>query len=309
MPNKNTETSIGELKLTTFEVPPEGFDPLTAPPSKLLHHGVAPRPDKDKDPELYKKWHKVYSKKLTHIIPEFLKNESKQHRPVANRVDIKDGTSTSTNWSGGVVPSPAGDTFKWITGNWIVPDPNQPPGLPTGQWYYSSAWIGIDGWGSNDVLQAGTDSDVLVQNGVAHKSVAAWWEWFPNSSVTITNLPVTSGDYMTCLICSTGATTATIYLTNLSTNTHVSFQITIPSGATFNGNCAEWILEAPTVNGGQSALCDYGATFFDEAYAYTAKNVQENAGVGNTVNMVNSANSVISQALIEAPQLLKVSFV
>jgi hypothetical protein len=139
--------------------------------------------------------------------------------------------------------------------------------------------------------------------------VAAWWEWFPNNSVTITNLPVTSGDYMTCLICSTGATTATIYLTNLSTNTHASFQITIPSGAKFQGNCAEWIVEAPTVNGGQSALCDYGATFFDEAYAYTTKNVQENAGVGNTINMVNSTNTVISQALIEAPQLLKASFV
>jgi hypothetical protein len=208
-----------------------------------------------------------------------------------------------------VVPSPAGDTFKWITGNWIVPDPNQPSSLPTGQWYYSSAWIGIDGWGSGDVLQAGTDSDVLVQNGVAHKQVAAWWEWFPNNSVTITNLPVTSGDYMTCLICSTGATTATIYLTNVSTNTHASFQITIPSGAKFQGNCAEWIVEAPTVNGGQSALCDYGATFFDEAYAYTTKNVQENAGVGNTINMVNSANTVISQVLIEAPQLLKASFV
>lgn len=89
----------------------------------------------------------------------------------------------------------------------------------------------------------------------------------------------------------------------------MSFNITIPSGATFVGNCAEWIVEAPTINGGQSALCDYGATFFDQAYAYTGKNVQENAGVGNTINMVNGSSSVISQALIEANQLLKASFV
>jgi hypothetical protein len=31
--------------------------------------------------------------------------------------------------------------------------------------------------------------------------------------------------------------------------------------------------------------------------------------VGNTINMVNSANTVISQGLIETPQLVKVSFV
>jgi len=251
----------------------------------------------------------VYSRKLTHIVPEFRVNKGKQHRPVGKRVDRKDGTSTSTNWSGVVVPSPAGDTFKTITGNWMVPDPNQPANLPAGEWYYSSAWIGIDGWGSNDVLQAGTDSDVLVQNGVPTKSIAAWWEWFPADSVAITNLPVTSGDYMSCQITSTGAKTATVYLTNLSTNTHAAFKITIPSGATFKGNCAEWILEAPTVNGGQSALCNYGATFFDESFAHTAKNVLENAGTGNTLNMVNGASTVISQAEIEAAQLLKVSFV
>ena len=308
MTNKRKVTTIGKLKLTTFQPPPAGFDPETAPQSKLFRHGLAPRPDKNKEPDLYKKWHAVYSKKLTHIVPEFLKNEQKQHRPAAKRVDIKDGTSTSTNWSGAVVGSPAGDSFQWITGNWIVPDPNQPPSLPTGQWYYSSAWIGIDGWGSGDVLQAGTDSDVLVQNGVTHKSVAAWWEWYPNYSVTITNLPVTSGDYMNCLICSTSATTATVYLTNVSTNTHVSFQITIPGGATFKGNSAEWIVEAPTVGGNQAALADYGATFFDQSYAYTVKKIQENAGAGNTINMVNSANAVISVGLIEAPQVLKVSF-
>ena len=305
---KKNKSKIGQVNLTTFESAPEGFDPLTAPPSKLLHHGVATRPDKDKEPEIYAKWLKVYSKKLTYIVPEFLTITNKQHRP-SKRGKIQDGTSTSTNWSGGVAPAPAGDTFKWITGNWIVPDPNQPPGLATGQWYYSSAWIGIDGWGSSDVLQAGTDSDVLVQNGVVHKHVAAWWEWYPDYSVAITNMPVTSGDYMNCLICVTSTTTATIYLTNVSTSTHASFQITIPRGATFKGNCAEWIVEAPTVNGGQTALADYGATFFDQSYAYTQKNVQVTVGAGNTINMVNSANSVISQGLIEAQQVLKVSYV
>ena len=309
MPDKKTATSIGELKVTTFEVPPGDFDPLTAPSAKLAQYGLAPKPDQSKEPELYKKWQKLYAKKLAYIVPEFRRNEQKYHRPATNRVDIKAGSSTSTNWSGGIVTAPAGDSFKTVTGNWIVPDPNQPPGQPTGQAYYSAAWIGIDGWGSNDVLQAGTDSDILVQNGVAHKTVEAWWEWFPEASVTINNLPVTSGDYMTCLITATSATTATVILANISTNTHASFKITIPAGATFKGNCAEWIQEAPTVNNGQSALCDYGATFFDEASATTQKGVVIKGGSGNTINMTNSTGTVISQALIETPELVKVSFV
>src|ERR1035441_2822631 len=97
MTNKRKVTTIGKLKLTTFQPPPAGFNPETAPQSKLFRHGLAPRPDKNKEPDLYKKWHAVYSKKLTHIVPEFLKNEQKQHRTAAKRVDIKDGTSTSTD--------------------------------------------------------------------------------------------------------------------------------------------------------------------------------------------------------------------
>jgi hypothetical protein len=308
MKNNKNETTIGALKIKTFEPAAEGFDPLTASAAKLAHHGIVPRPDKDKEPDLYKKWHKVYSKNLKHIVPEFVRNENKQHRPMKDRKDHKNGASTSTNWSGAVVFNPANDSFKWITGNWIVPDVNQPAGEPTGEWYYSSAWVGIDGDGSGDVLQAGTESDMLLQNGVLRKQIAAWWEWYPEYSVNISNLPVSSGDYMTCLICVTSPTTASFYFTNITTSTHTSFQITAPAGTVLAGNCAEWILEAPTVNGGQSALADYGATFFDESYAYTQKNVEVNAGSGSTINMVNSANTVISETLVETPQLIKVSF-
>jgi len=309
MKNAKKEIAMDKLKIKTFEAAPEGFDPLTASKTTLLRHGIVPKPDEVKEPKLYEAWHKVYSRKLKHIVPEFVENKSKQHRPSKHPKDLKNGTSTSTNWSGVAVFPPAGDVFKWMTGNWIVPDPNQPPSLPTGEWYYSSAWIGIDGWGSNDVLQAGTDSDVLVQNGVTHKQVSAWWEWFPNYSVTINNFPVASGDYMTCLICATSTTTATIYLTNISTGIHTSFQITAPSGTILRGNCAEWIVEAPTVNGGQSALANYGATFFDESYAFTQKGVEVNAGTGTPINMVNSSNSVISQTVIEGTEILKTSFV
>lgn len=309
MNNKKNLTQVGDLQIKTFDSAPEEFDPMTASAAKLAHYGFVPRPDAEKEPELYKKWHTVYSKKLKHIVPEFVRNENKQHFVMKHKKDTKEGTSTSSNWSGAVVNSPANDSFKWMTGNWIVPDVNQPSSLPTGQWYYSSAWIGIDGDGSPDVLQAGTDCDVLTQNGSVYKQVSAWWEWYPETSITINNFPVKSGDYMTCLICVNSTTTASIYMTNITSGIHTSFSITAPNGTSLRGNCAEWIVEAPTVGGGQSGLADYGATFFDESYAYTTAGVLANAGSGNTINMVNSANSVISETLIETPQLIKLSFV
>ena len=119
-----------------------------------------------------------------------------------------------------------------------MPDVNQPANLPTGEWYYSSAWIGIDGDGSPDVLQAGTDCDVLVQNGTVYKQVSAWWEWFPEYSVTISNFPVSTGDYMTCLFCVIDNTTASMYVTNITSGIHTSFQINAPAGTMLQGNCA-----------------------------------------------------------------------
>ncbi len=303
--------SAGQMlgaSIKTFEAAPKGFNPLTASKTTLMRHGIAPKPDAKKEPELYKAWHQVYSKELTHIVPEFTEIRKKQHRPSTGKAKTIGNTSTSTNWSGAVVFPSAGDTFKWIIGNWIVPDPTQPAGQATGSWYYSSAWIGIDGWGSNDVLQAGTSQDALVQSSTTHKSIYAWWEWYPNYEMQISNFPVNSGDYMTCLICATSTTQASIYITNITTGTHTSFQINAPSGTTLKGNCAEWIVEAPTVGGNLAKLVNYGATFMDSCYAYTQNNAQVNAGTGTTINMVDGSNNVISEGTIEAAQVLKMQY-
>ena len=95
------------LGLKTFEAAPDEFDAVTASHAKLAHHGIVPRPDKEKEPELYSKWHKVYSKKLKHIVPEFVKNENKRHFVVREKKQVKHGVSNSTNWSGAVVNNPA----------------------------------------------------------------------------------------------------------------------------------------------------------------------------------------------------------
>lgn len=54
-----------------------------------------------------------------------------------------------------------------------------------------------------------------------------------------------------------GSTTATIYITNRTTGASMSYNFSAPGGTKLVGNSAEWIVEAPQINGAQSAIADY----------------------------------------------------
>ena len=100
-----------------------------------------------------------------------------------------------------------GDRFSWISGSWTVPHTYPTPGFAGTE--YSSAWLGIDGDGSPDVMQAGTETD-------SDGSCYAWFEWFPNFSIGINNFPVTPGDVISLLLCATSPTTAWMSMGNMT---------------------------------------------------------------------------------------------
>ena len=77
-----------------------------------------------------------------------------------------------TNWSG---VSVAG-SWKSVSATWQIPSVSQPDEVAgaDGGWD-SSTWIGLDGAGSDDILQAGVQQSVDA-NGQA--SYTAWYEWF-----------------------------------------------------------------------------------------------------------------------------------
>src|SRR5262252_590153 len=54
--------------------------------------------------------------------------------------------------------APSGTSFRWVQGDWVVPDVDAPT---ENQWYYSANWIGIDGDGSGDVCQMGVECEVF----------------------------------------------------------------------------------------------------------------------------------------------------
>jgi hypothetical protein len=139
-----------------------------------------------------------------------------------------------------------------IQGTWQVPQVGQPLqnalGLPgdislTEDGWESVSWIGIDGSGSNDVLQAGT-GQALEEDG--DTSYWAWWEWFTpgDTSNTISNMPTSPGDTFMSSISYVGSR-GFIVLVNLTTGMGFTMGLDPPSGADFEGNTAEWIMETP----------------------------------------------------------------
>src|SRR5947209_6697417 len=273
-------------KVRTFLAPPSGFNPLKADHRQLLKHGFPRRPEEH--PELMKHWEKVLSQSRNYINPSFRRNENKKHgRRLKTKNSKSAGTESSDNWSGAVVFAPSGTTMTWIYGEWTVPNPY--PIADDGTWYYSTAWIGIDGDGSNDVFQAGVECEAITSGGVTQRNIYPWWEWAPDFEIAIDNFPVSAGDVMHCLLCVTSNTTGIAFYTNQSSGAFTSFELTAPSGTMLVGNCAEWIMERPQVGGVLSNLANYGVCYFDTAMAASSGGDLLGPSDGDIINMTDNS--------------------
>jgi hypothetical protein len=291
------------LTVATF-APSANFNPLTASAADLAANGFPSMPDDPKHRARYAQVFGQIKNKFTYVEPTFRINADRSHGP---RKATAAGTQTSSNWSGGVVSPPSGQSFKWIEGDWIVPDVDAPT---EGKWYYCATWIGIDGDGSGDVFQAGVESDVYRKGTAVTKSFYPWWEWYPISEVQITNLTFNPGDMVTMILCSSqgaGSTTGTVFFTNRTTGASTNLTLTAPTGTKLVGNCAEWIVEAPTVGGSQSALADYGEVFFSVAEAVTNTGTTVNGGTGSNINMT-AGTSVVSDGNLIAPTIIQCAY-
>jgi hypothetical protein len=279
--------------------PSAHFNPLTASSAELVKNGFPAVPDQGEHRDRFVRVYSLIKNKYHYVEPTFRVNKDRSHgRRMRGKAA---GSETSTNWSGAVVTAPAGDSFKWMEGDWTVPNVDAPT---ENQWYYCASWIGIDGDGSSDVFQAGVETEVYRSGNSISRNCYAWWEWYPEGEVQITNLEVSPGDMVTMLLCSSGPTTGTVYFTNRTTGASTSVALTAPAGTTLAGNCAEWIVEAPTVGGAQSAIADYGEVFFSVCEAVTQKGVTVNGGTGDNINMT-AGGGVVSEGILVAPTVVE----
>ena len=183
--------------ISAFPVPPANFNPMSATEAELEQYGFPPRPNRLLGPDALARWQRRV-RDQTRIVPELVQTGT-FHGPARTIKQTRTKPSviegTSENWSGVVIVdkgNPFGNPTMQVEARFVVPKPVA--GCKSGTERYSSAnWVGIDGAFSNDVLQAGTETDLNCASGATYY---AWIEWYPNSEVKVSNLPVAGGDLM-----------------------------------------------------------------------------------------------------------------
>lgn len=163
---------------------------------------------------------------------------------------------TSLNWSGFVAATnlsrPVPGTVNGVGGFWAVPAVS-----PSATSTYSSAWVGIDGYGSGTVEQLGTEHDWI--NGAPQ--YYAWFEMYPAVSKLIRGFPVVPGDLIGAAVVYAGNGVFVLAIANYTRGVST----TIPTAYTISFAAqrvsAEWIVEAPsTVQGNILPLAHFGIT-------------------------------------------------
>jgi hypothetical protein len=243
------QSETGIAGVSAFGRPPPGFNPLTASDAELDQYGFPPRPNHNLGQEAQKQWEqRVMSQ--TRIVPE-LKQTNVFHGLAKGIKSVKIAgravEAVSSNWSGYAITdgtNPFGKPGSQVGAQFVVPKPAS--GCSDGTETYSSAnWVGIDGAFSNDVLQAGTETDLDCRSGPAYY---AWIEWFPNSEIKVANLAVAPGDLISVSVFIAADSSKHLSIENLTTRQSVALAMKPPPGIELTGNSIEWILERPTLN-------------------------------------------------------------
>lgn len=227
----------------------------------------------------------------------------------------------SSNWSGYAVSTktPAGlscvpasgVTYSSVSATYTVPtvtgsSSSQHPGLFGGfgsssSSTYSAVWTGIDGFTDDDLIQAGTEQD--YSGGRA--SYSAWWEILPAAETTIPSITVDPGDSITVTIAKQ-ATAITTPVACSAGQWLISLNDTTADAAgrgsafstckSYSGpaDSAEWIVEAPEVNGRIATLADYATATFGYPGAVLTVNGSPTDLTAGTGGEMEQSSGVVS---------------
>jgi hypothetical protein len=294
------------IKVRTFNIPPPGTDPFRMNQTELMAYGLPAIPYDLHHRARYQRVYQHMKRKLTFVEPTFKVHRDSFYGP-RRRAPIT-GTEEGTSWSGAVVEPPSG-SFRWIEGDWIVPNVDAPSEGDA----KCAVWIGLDGdsqlQDGQQVFQAGILIDVNRTGSAIRATFEPFWEWFPDPPVTITNFAVAPGDLITAVLCSTqgaGSTEGTIFFANRSSGLGTSVGLTAPANTALFGRTAEWIVETLiTADGNQIPLADYGEVFFSECEAVTTAGNIVGGGTGLNVIAFNTQGDVISRGDLITPTVVR----
>ena len=289
---------------------------------EALTRGYPLRPNQDEVPTAFNAWLRCVSMPGYRIEPHLVSNpdvthgKRKQHAP-----------ANSSNWCGfellrTPVFSPIfggsfalSEPYDWVTGTWHVPFVSGEPGIKT----YSALWVGLDGDGTTDLVQAGTEQEATNINlGFIQFTLTnyyAWTEFLPQQPTeqVITNFTINPGDeILTDVWVGTGDNEPSLsgaygrfFIMNLSTGGFASLS-TPRAPTSVSGREAVWIMERPTVGGSLPDLANYGSAVMYNASARKANSPRYKGyvpylGVRNKQEtMVNGADTLSTVTAIDS---------
>ena len=289
---------------------------------EALARGYPLCPNPDEVPKAFNAWLRCVSMPGYWIEPHLVSNPDVTHGKAKQH-----SNANFTNWSGferlrslklspiingGVTLT---EPYDWVTGTWHVPFVTGEPGTRT----YSALWVGLDGDGTTDLVQAGTEQDATNINlGFIQFTLSnyyAWTEFLPQQPTeqVIANFTINPGDeILTEVWVGTGDNEPSLtgpsgrfFIMNLSTGGFASLS-TARAPTSVSGREAVWIMERPTVGGSLPDLANYGSAVMYNASARKVNSPRYQGfvpylGARNKTNtMVNGADTLSTVTAVDA---------
>ena len=224
-----------------FAAPPAGFNPLTAPAADLARYGFPPRPDAAHESG----WRNAMTawRRTDPAGAVWTCGSTTKALGTGN-------TGNSPNWAGNEdQPSVGGiwqnGVFTAAQLEWTAPQP-APDWGNTGSDTEISIWPGVGhGTGSgasstDQMIQAGTETDYSPGNGYYTTLSIFWYEIFPKESAHYVSTPSVSPGQNVYVEVYYAGTTAYFFLENLSTGSSRTYPEAFNG---LSGRTAEWIVE------------------------------------------------------------------
>jgi hypothetical protein len=249
---------------------------------EIAKRGYPIRPDSKQAPSAFATWLKAVTQ------PSRLVSSRQVARPDLRHVKQVTASNfeTSSNWSGFELRGSTG-SYDLVEGEWYVPTVYYETNAHT----YSAYWVGLDGDGTSDLWQAGTEQEIqdIVIFGIHFDftNYYGWTEFLPNQPTeqVLPNFTVNPGDLMFTEVwvgnagssASLSGSYAIAFVENLSRGEYTTiyncrgisiFGICLNAGqVNIGGSEAEWIMERPTVGGSLPDMADYYYSYMYDAYA------------------------------------------
>jgi hypothetical protein len=209
---------------------------------------------------------------------------------VNHLIGVSGSTADSLNWAGYAVTPGSGITA--VSSTFTVPSAGV---LPPG---FAASWTGIGGYSTSDLIQAGVSENSAVGGALLGGQYNAWYEILPASetplsgcSGSVSSCAVTPGDKISVNISNAGGDTWAIDLSDAgkwSWSTSVTYASSESS--------AEWIQEAPSLDGLQTIPSAVGTVSFGPTETYTENGSTRTVSEGSPTLIDESPIGIVNEA-------------